>query len=71
MLLKERLCLLHFLKPDSINKMSKTLEKLGASPQKAKEVSTMVMVWEVPNFLGMMAGGVAIAGKNTKGWAGK
>lgn len=56
------------LSDEHIKKMSKVLEKIGVSPQKAKEVSTMVMVWEVPNFLGMMAGGVAIAGKHTKGW---
>ena len=56
------------LSDEHIKKMSKVLEKIGVSPQKAKEISTMVMVWEVPNFLGMMAGGVAIAGKHTKGW---
>lgn len=54
---------------EHITKMSGILEKLGVSPQKAKEVSTMAMVWEVPNFLGMMAGGAAIFGKHTKGWA--
>ncbi len=56
------------LSDEHIKKMSKVLEKIGVSPQKAREISTMVMVWEVPNFLGMMAGGVAIAGKHTKGW---
>ncbi len=56
------------LSDEHIKKMSKTLEKLGVSPQKAKEVSTMVMVWEVPNFLGMLAGGGAIFGKHAKGW---
>ncbi len=53
---------------DHIKSLSKTLEKFGVSKEKAKEVSTMVMVWEVPNFLGMMAGGTAIAGKHAKGW---
>lgn len=51
-----------------IKTMSKTLEKLGVSPQKAKDVSTMAMVWEVPNFLGMVAGGGVISGKHAYGW---
>ncbi len=54
---------------EHIDKMASTLEKLGMSHKKAKEVASMAMVWEVPNALGMMAGGVAIAGKHTKDWA--
>lgn len=53
---------------EHINKLTSTLEKLGVGHEKAKEISTMVMVWEVPNLLGMMAGGTAIAGKHIKGW---
>lgn len=53
---------------DHIHKLSNTLEKLGVSPQKAKEVSTMVMVWEVPNALGTAAGVGAIFGKHAYGW---
>ena len=56
------------LSDEHIHKMSKTLEKLGVSPQKAKEVSTMAVVWEVPNALGMVAGGAAIFGKHAYGW---
>lgn len=56
---------------DHIHKLSDTLEKLGVSPQKAKEVSTMVMVWEVPNVLGTMAGVGTIFGKHAYGFAGK
>ncbi len=53
---------------DHINKMSSALQKMGVSEQKAREVSTMAMVWEVPNFLGLAAGEVAIAGKHARGW---
>lgn len=53
---------------DHIKSLSNTLEKLGVSKEKAKEVSTMVMVWEIPNFLGLMAGEAAISGKHIKGW---
>jgi hypothetical protein len=54
---------------EHINKTAGTLEKLGMSHKKAKEVASMLWVWEAPNALGMMAGGIAIAGKHTKGWA--
>lgn len=56
---------------DHIKKMSGTLEKLGVSPQKAKEVSTMAMVWEVPNVIGMLAGGGAVFAKHAYGWPDK
>lgn len=54
-----------------IDKLSKTLEKAGVTPQKAKDLSTMAMVWEVPNVLGLMAGGTAIFGKHAYGWPSK
>jgi len=53
---------------DHINKMSSILQKAGMSKEKARDVSTMAMVWEVPNFLGMLSGSAAIVGKHTKGW---
>ncbi|MEQ1790662.1 MAG: hypothetical protein ABL857_09495, partial [Rickettsiales bacterium] len=53
---------------DKIKKMTNTLEKIGISPQKAKDLSNMVLVWEVPNFLGTLAGGATIFGKHAYGW---
>lgn len=39
---------------------SGVLEKLGVSARKAKEVSSMAMIWEVPNALGLATGIVTI-----------
>ncbi len=54
---------------EHIHKLASTLEKLGFSEDKAKDVASMAMVWEVPNAIGMLAGGLAITGKHVKGWA--
>jgi hypothetical protein len=48
--------------------MSHALQKIGVKADRAKDISTMAMVWEVPNFLGMAAGTGAIFGKHAYGW---
>lgn len=52
----------------NIKTMSNALEKVGVSEKKAKEISAMAMVWEVPNAIGSMAGIGAIFGKHAYGW---
>ncbi len=52
----------------NIETMSKALQKMGVSQQRAQDISTMAMVWEVPNFLGLLAGETAIFGKHAYGW---
>ncbi|MEZ5691491.1 MAG: hypothetical protein R3D71_07495 [Rickettsiales bacterium] len=56
---------------DNIKTMSKALQKIGVSEKKAKDISTMAMVWEVPNALGSAAGLSMVFGKHAYGWPNK
>ena len=53
---------------EQVNTMTNVLEKIGVPPKKAKELSSYFMIYELPNFLGMGAGMVAIAGKHAHNW---
>ncbi len=46
---------------EMINSVSNVLTKTGMSEKKAREISSMAVVWELPNLLGMAAGMGAIA----------
>lgn len=52
---------------DMISSTANILEKVGFSKKKAHEISSMAVVWELPNFLGMAAGIGAIAHNKLKG----
>jgi hypothetical protein len=52
---------------EMINSTAKVLTKCGMSENKAKEVSSMAIVWELPNLLGMAAGIGTIARNHTAG----
>lgn len=56
---------------EHIHATSKILQNFGINKETADNVSAMFWVWEMPNFLGMLAGGGAIFGKHAYGWAGK
>lgn len=45
----------------AIRVLSKTLQTLGYSEEKSKELAAMFMVWEVPNMIGFSAGVGVIA----------
>lgn len=53
---------------DQIDNLSGMLQKIGVSPQKAKEISNMAIIWEAPNIAGALAGFTAIAGRHAYGW---
>lgn len=50
---------------EHIKTMSSMLEKMGISQEKAKELSSYAMIYELPNLLGMGAGGLAILNKHS------
>lgn len=53
-----------------IKSTTKFLEKFGISEKKARDISTMLHVWEVPNVAGMLAGFGTIFSKHAYGFAG-
>ena len=53
---------------EQIHHLSNMLQKFGVSPQKAKEVSNMAVIWEAPNVAGALVGFTAIAGRHAFGW---
>lgn len=55
---------------DLIRSTSGILQKMGFSEQKSKDISSMAMIWELPNLLGLMSGIGAIVGIHKLGWAG-
>lgn len=55
---------------DLIRASSGVLQKMGFSEQKSKDISSMAMIWELPNLLGLMSGVGAILGIHKLGWAG-
>ncbi len=50
-----------------INTSSSVLTKMGIPEKKARELSSMAIIWELPNFLGMAAGIGAIFQNHFKG----
>ncbi len=54
-----------------IKSTSKILEKVGFSKERADNAATLFHVWEVPNFMGMLAGFGTIFGKHAYGWPNK
>lgn len=53
---------------DMIRTTTGLLQKLGLPERKAKELSSMAMIWELPNILGLFAGIGGIVGKHKHGW---
>lgn len=51
-----------------INTSSNILVKCGVPKKKAHELSSMAMIWEVPNLLGMFAGLGVISKYNNHNW---
>jgi hypothetical protein len=53
---------------DMIRSSKSVLMKCGVGERKAQELSDWVMIWELPNLLGMAAGIAGIAGIHNKQW---
>lgn len=51
-----------------IKSTSKILQKIGFNKERADNAAAMFHVWEVPNFMGMVAGFGTIFGKHAYGW---
>jgi hypothetical protein len=54
---------------DVIKKTASIIHKVtGFSERKSTEIADMLIIWEAPNFMGMLTGFGAIAGKHKLGW---